>query len=436
MLEKALQLKEDLVNFVLDAEGDLAVALESYAAANAAKTSANPLAQRQMTIDAFVCEGEVGEKTPIDLFISESKLSPDEQNLVNSWQRGFAGLFEILKSLSDGFELMNWLTAKKYIVKQPDKQKLTEMERFKPGEILLTRIAPLNEKEWFFFSPYVAMGKLGKPKLAVAIGNFKENYKSNLYGDAPELLEEAWESVARYHQEFLNFFGAEKVTISGYELSKKLAEIQDKMVKDRLKAAGIDESKSLGELAAEAGVSEAEITAAAAESGADTKEVAKMFKSGSKMVLPKVELPEEIKRANEVTAFSHPRWGQMFVPTYTEFTQILTNSDWENNPQAASLVRQYLQNPKINYFVWQQLAEEYPTQLEQLLQTILERPNLNLKQDLPGLLKEYDKPLEPELPESASVPVHLHNLFQEAVAQLNKSKSKSKGKKKKSKGFQ
>ncbi|MEC4985606.1 MAG: hypothetical protein SAJ37_23210 [Oscillatoria sp. PMC 1068.18] len=436
MLEKTLQIKENLIDFVLDAEGDLAVALEAYAAANAAKTSANPLVQRQMTIDAFACEGKVNEKTPLDLFISESELASEEANLVNSWQRCFAGLFEIVNISGNSFELMNWLTAKKYLVKQPDKQKLKEMERFKPGEILLTRIAPLNETEWFFFSPYVAMGKLGKPKLAVAIGNFKENYKINLYGDAPELLEEAWESVATYHQEFIDFFGAEKTTLSGYELNKKLAEIQDKMVKNRLKAAGIDESKSLGELAAEAGVSEAEITAAAAESGADTKEVAKMFKSGSKMMLPKVELPEEIKRANEVTAFSHPRWGQMFIPTYTEFTQILTNSDWENNPQAASLVRQYLQNPKINYFVWEQLAEAYPTQLEQLLQTILERPNFNLKQDLPSLLKEYDKPLEPELPESASVPVHLHNLFQEAVAQLNKSKSKSKGKKKKSKGFQ
>jgi len=38
------------------------------------------------------------------------------------------------------------------------------------------------------------MGKLGS-KLAVAIGNFKENYKTALYSDAPELLEQAWQSA-------------------------------------------------------------------------------------------------------------------------------------------------------------------------------------------------------------------------------------------------
>lgn len=51
-------------------------------------------------------------------------------------------------------------------------------------------------------------------------------------------------------------------------------------------------------------------------------------------------------------------------------------------------------------------------------------------------MKEFKKPTEPELPESASVPLHLHNLFQEAVLEVNKDKSKNKASKKPStKGF-
>ncbi len=51
-------------------------------------------------------------------------------------------------------------------------------------------------------------------------------------------------------------------------------------------------------------------------------------------------------------------------------------------------------------------------------------------------MTEFKKPLEPELPEIASAPHHLHELFEEAVVEVNKSKSQPKGKKKAAKGFQ
>jgi len=41
---------------------------------------------------------------------------------VSGWQRSFIGLFAVTQILPDGFELMNWLTAKHYIVKQTPKQ--------------------------------------------------------------------------------------------------------------------------------------------------------------------------------------------------------------------------------------------------------------------------------------------------------------------------
>jgi hypothetical protein len=53
-----------------------------------------------------------------------------------------------------------------------------------------------------------------------------------------------------------------------------------------------------------------------------------------------------------------------------------------------------------------------------------------------SLLTKFNKPLEPELPEIASVPQHLHDLFAEAFAQVNKSQSKSKKTVRKKKGFQ
>ncbi|WGV25856.1 hypothetical protein [Halotia branconii] len=436
ILERSHELKQALVDFVLDAEGELAQALETYAATQLRRGSGDST-QQDLIIDRFITEGKVGEQSPLELFLeSHPNLTQSDRSLIDSWHHSFIGLFAITEILPDGFELMNWLTDKHYIVKPNNIQTLEAISRLKIGEILLTRISPVTDSYWMFSGPYTIMGKLGKPKLAVAIGNFKENYKNNLYSDAPELLEEAWESVVQYHQQFIEFFGSDEITLPGYQLNKKIAEFQELITEKRLADAGIDTSKSLAEMAKAAGVAEEEMEAAAKEAGADAKVVSQMLKNNSKMVMPKVDLPAELKKAEQVTTFSHPRWGQMFLPTYTKMQTILSADDWQSVEGAEKLIRYYLEDKSINAFIWHRLAEQHPNQLEKILQTVLQRPEFSLASDLDPLLEEFNKPIKPELPDIASVPIHLHNLFQEAVTEVNKSKPKNKGQKKTAKGFQ
>ncbi|MEG3986783.1 hypothetical protein QUA13_06435 [Microcoleus sp. S28C3] len=439
MLERAWTLKQNLIDFVLDAEGELAVALEAFAAARSTGERYD-IAQQNQVIDSFTVEGKVGEKTPIDLFVeSQPDLTQSDRSLLESWRhRSFTGLFEITQLSPDSFELTNWLTAKHYAVKPNSTNFLQEMSRFKLGEILRARIAPLTDDWWILSGPPIPMGKLGKPKLAVAIGNFKQNHKKNLYSDAPELLEQAWQSVEQYHEDFTEFFGTDEVTQSGYHLNKQLAEFQELMTKKRLADIGIDQSKSLADIVEDAGVDAEEIKAAAiAAAGADPSsvEVAIDGDPHSKMVIPKVELPDRFKKAEQVTALSHPRWGQTFLSTYAQFTAMLSAEDFSTVPGYEKLVRNYLEDPAINVWIFQRLAKVNPAKLEQILQTVLQRPDFQLDRDLDALLQEFKKPLEPELPEIASVPLHLHNLFQEALGEVNKSKSKPQEKKKSSKGF-
>ena len=438
---RSRELKQALIEFVLEAEGELAESLESYVAAKSRSKGNRYDAtyEQNLLIDSFVSEGKVGDTTPLDLFIdSHPELSHSDRAVMRSWQYSFLGLFAVTQTRQDGFALMNWLTAKHYTVKPNDPVTWEEMARFREGEILQTRIAPVTDAYWMFSGPCMPMGRLGKPKLAVAIGNFKDNHKDALYSDAPDLLEQAWESVAEYHHQFLDFFGSDEVTLPGYQLNKKITELQELLTKRQLAAAGIDDSKSLSEIAEEAGVTEEELKAAAEEAGADSTAVSQLFDSSqgkTKMVMPKVELPADLKKAEQVTVFTHPRWGQMFLPTYPQFKTILESEDWQNNKDTNKVVRKYLEDPTINVFIWHKLAKAYPTQLEKVLQAFLERPDFKLERDLDALLQEHNKPLEPELPEIASVPLHLHNLFQEALAEVNKSKSKGKKKEKTARGF-
>jgi hypothetical protein len=422
-LEQAQTLKQALVDYVLDAEGDLAEALETYAAEQARRRGIS----QDLIIDMFLTEGRVNDKTPIALFIdSQPDLDKGDRQLLLSWEQTFTGLFAVEQVTPDGFELMNWLTEKRYPVKATGDRSTTDLARLKPGEIVLTRISPLTEISWVFSGPFSLLGKLGKPKLAVAIGNFKDNHKQSLYGDAPELLEEAWRSVEKYHQAFLDFFESDEITLPGYQLNKKMGEFREVLSKRFLADAGIDESKSLAEIAAEAGIDQDEMAAAAEESGADAETVAKVLSSaGGKMAAPQVQLPDELKKAEQVTVLAHPKWGQMFLPRHTQLKAVLEAEDWQSIETAGKLIRQYLQAPEANFFVWQRLAEQYPERLEEVLQTVLERPDFQLE-DVAALLKEHDKPIEPELPEIASVPIHLHNLFEAAMIEVNKAKTKSK----------
>lgn len=435
-IERAIQLKQMLVDFVYDAEDELAVALETYAAAKSRRNSYG-IKQQNLTTDLFITEGRIKEQNPLAIFLEQAdNLTAEELKLMRRWGNNFIGLFEILDLQENSYKLMNWLTAKEYQVYGHSGISQKETNRWQPGEIILTIIAPLNDRQWFLFSDRIIKGRLSKPKLAVAIGEFRDNYPEFLYADAPELLEQAWESVAIYHQEFVAYFGSDFLTLPGYKLNQKIGELQQIMSKKLLAKAGIDDSKSVAEILTESGATAAELTENAAELGVDSQEVENLLKSKNKlsMVTPKVDLPTEIKQAETVTVFSHPRWGQMFLPNYEKFTKLLTSDNLESQENSDLLIRKYLEQPQANYYVWQHLKQKYPQALAKLLQSYTKLEQFNLETDLEQLLLEYDKSSTPQLPSIASVPIHLNNLFEEAVAQVQKSKSKTK-KKKPKKGF-
>ncbi|MGF1590130.1 MAG: hypothetical protein ACFCU7_12955, partial [Pleurocapsa sp.] len=414
--------------------GAIATALEIYAA-DKGKRNSYGIKQQNLTVDLFATQGKVAEKSPLELFLEQAKLSPEDSAQVKLWQKSFIGLFEIKSIHNDHYQLMNWLTAKTYKIYGHSQMSDKETSRWQPGEIILSIIAPINDDEWFFFSDRIIKGRLSQPKLAVAIGEFRDNYPEALYADAPELLEQAWSSVAVYHQEFVDYMGSDRITLPGYKLNQKIGELQQIMSQKKLAEAGIDQSKSLSELLKESGKTEAEFTEAATDLGADAQAVANVISHQDKsMVTPKVDLPPEIKQAESVTVFSDPKWGQMFLPTYEKFTGLLA----QENPAIAEnshlLVRKYLEQPEANYFVWQQLKQQYPQALEKLVGNYLEQPKFNLETDLDKLLLEHDKSSTPQLPSIASVPIHLNDLFETAVAQVQKTKSKTK-KQKKKKGF-
>ena len=443
--DQAEALKKTLHTFVLDAEGDLATALETYSAdqfSHWSKTNLQGVNRSALAIDMFLSEGQVAHRPLIDICIdSYPHLSPAEQALAKSWQRTFNGLFKVLQVTADRYELMNWLTEKRYWVEPTSAQSAEELARLGPDEIVVTRLAPGPNDSWMFSGPLMLLGKLGRPKLAVAIGNFKNWFPQHLYGDAPELLEAAWASVEHYHQDFVDFFGSDRLTLSGHELNKKLQKYQEITTRKRLQDIGIDGSKSLKELVSQAGLADDEVAEAVESFGEDGRTVDRLLKSDTaiKMAMPPINLPDDLRRAEAVTVFVHPRWGQTFLKDYVRLTQLLDEADATGEDSTAKLdplVQRYLQDDTVNVYVWHCLADDHAAPLLAALGRCLQRPT-PARDDLDDVLQQAGKPLTPQLPEIASVPMHLQELFEAALHEVNQStgKKKSKGKRKQKTGF-
>lgn len=78
IVERSHTLKQALVDFVLDADGELAQALDIYAVAQMPSGNGDRT-QQQVIIDRFITEGKIGDRSPIELFIaSHADLSEND----------------------------------------------------------------------------------------------------------------------------------------------------------------------------------------------------------------------------------------------------------------------------------------------------------------------------------------------------------------------
>jgi hypothetical protein len=425
-----------MIEFIQAAEGSIAVNLESFVAQQLIRNPQLDSGQRKLLVHRFAIEGEVEGKSPLDLFLtSQTDLSNADRQIILNWRKSFVGLLEIMLIDPESLTVMNWLTAKRYRLQFTDLPSQTSMSRLKTGDLIIAQISRITT-DWAILTPWVALGRLGKPKLAVAVGAFRQNYPHYLYSDAPEQLAAAWASVATYHDRFVEFFGADEITLSGKELEPRISEFQNWMVGKQLDAAGVDRSKSLTELATASGLDSEDAAAVTDILGSIDSNTTDQASTIGQMVSPKVELSPQLKSATAVTALSHPHWGQMFLVDYPRLKSRLADQATPYLPADLKFIYKCLVDPAMNTFVWRRLAAEFPQQLQTAIQQTIalveipipksQLPTPNSPFLLEPILTQFNKFLEPDLPDLASVPIHLHKLFQTAVLEVRKDKAKPK----------
>jgi hypothetical protein len=88
--------------------------------------------------------------TVIDRFVSEtSDLSEKEKAIVLKWKDPVVGLFQVKRTLPDGFVAENLINEVEYTIKPTTiPRKLEQLAR--PGAFFRAKIIPVNDKEYIF----------------------------------------------------------------------------------------------------------------------------------------------------------------------------------------------------------------------------------------------------------------------------------------------
>ena len=436
-LTLAHRLKQELLDCVLDAEGDLAIALESYTAQELKRLNTSAFKGSDRTdfiLDQFLTHRNEDETNAIHHFLAQNpQLSLPEQNLIKSWHQHLLGLFRVEDMQPEVLSIMNWMTQKRYQIAYNPEALSPVLKRLKPKDIIQCRLLPIDEETWMFSGPVLHLGQLGDTKLAVAIGSFRQHHPDSLYADAPDLFEEAWQSVEMMHESFEEFFEHTSLTLSGEDLHRRLKDYQNFLTQKELDSKGLDGKQSLKEVAQEAGVSKDELSERMELLGIDSPKQQQKIEEQTlaQMVRPPLELPKHLRSASSVTLLTDARGGQVFLP---RFSAVIKTLESFSDLEPESIQEQFqteLADLEMKPFVWRSLAKTHPQALEECLKITTGNSSFDLNTDLESLLLNYHDRLEPTLPETASVPLHLHELFERAMAQLkpakkNKKKAKSK----------
>ena len=113
--------------------------------------------------------------TVIDRFVSEvSSLSKEEKAIVLKWKEPVAGIFQVKRTLPDGFVAENLINEVDYTIKPTRIPQLLEREA-KPGAFFRAKIIPASETEYIFSGIQVFFDVSSEKEILKAVASLQMN---------------------------------------------------------------------------------------------------------------------------------------------------------------------------------------------------------------------------------------------------------------------
>ncbi len=284
--------------------------------------------------------------TVIDRFVSEtSDLSEREKGIVLKWKDPVVGLFQVKRTLPDGFVAENLINEVDYTIKPTTiPQRLEQLAR--PGTFFRAKIIPASDSE-YIFSGVQEFLDISEKEILKRVAQLQMKHPQFAFRDNEERIRRGFELQKKDRELFIEFFGSDEVLTEG----RKLPALAHEFMNYRL------------------------------------SKTEKPLPEGYKP--PEMSFPEGLLKSKDVGIVFDELSGQHYLVNYGLMLNIFQNPDESKIQRYREDILTYLKDSTISPHILRRLFFRYPQNAEFIIRKILDRPEFSLKKDFDPLMDEF-----------------------------------------------
>jgi hypothetical protein len=168
--------------------------------------------------------------TVIDRFVSETpNLSEKEKAIVLGWKEPVVGLFQVKRALPDGFVAENLINEVEYTIK-PTRIPLSFERSARPGAFFKAKIIPVGNEE-YIFSGIQEFLDISEKEILKVVASLQMKHPEFAFRDNEERVRRGFELQKEDRELFIEYFGSDEVLTEG----RKLEELMERFMDYKLK---------------------------------------------------------------------------------------------------------------------------------------------------------------------------------------------------------
>ena len=284
--------------------------------------------------------------TVIDRFVSEAAdLSEKEKAIVLRWKDPVVGLFQVKRTLPDGFVAENLINEVDYTIKPTTiPQRFEQLAR--PGAFFRAKIIPASDSE-YIFSGVQEFLDISEKEMLKRVAQLQMKHPQFAFRDNEEKIRRGFELQKKDRELFIEYFGSDEILTEG----RKLPALADEFMNYRM-------SKS-----------------------------EKPLPEGYKP--PEMHFPKGLLGSKDVGIIFDELSGQHYLVNYGIILNVFQNPDESKIQRYREDILTYLEDQTISPHVLRKLFFRFPQNAQFIVRKILDRPEFSLEKDFDPLMDEF-----------------------------------------------
>ncbi len=284
--------------------------------------------------------------TVIDRFVSETpNLSEKEKAIVLKWKDPVVGLFQVKRTLLDGFVAENLINEVDYTIKPTTIPQ--EFERLaKPGAFFRAKIIPVSDNE-YIFSGVQEFLDVSEKEILKMVANIQMKHPQFAFRDNEERMRRGFELQKKDRELFIEYFGSDEALTEGRKLPALAAEFMDYRL----------------------------------------SKVEKPLPEGYKP--PEMHFPKGLLKSKDVGIVFDELSGQHYLVNYGIILNVFQSPDELKIQRYKRDILTYLEDQTISPYLLKKLFFKFPQNAEAIIRRILGRPEFSLEKDFDFLMDEF-----------------------------------------------